>query len=208
MARTKGKEVIAGALEIRVLSRPIPSCWHISTDVEFVQSHKKVGTADDSRAWRCQGHHRLAQLRRQFERPKRMMETDEGKHRHVPSEVVFRDRLRAFVGTVPAGSMAKRLNIKYRRFHRWLNDGIKWPNHHSFEDVRRLAEAMGLEDWRDLWRDTSADEEECRALRQKVDVLLEDRSCRGMLKKAIEYISKERERLASEPSEDSENESH
>ena len=68
-------------------------------------------------------------------------------------EIIFRKKLTAFAGSTPPATKAREIGIRYGLLHRWLTDGIKRPNHHSLADVRKLATAMGLDDWRDLWRD-------------------------------------------------------
>lgn len=117
-------------------------------------------------------------------------EKSDGKHGGLPLEVVFRNKLRAFVGGTPPLTKARELGIRYRRFHRWLTEGIKWPNHRSMADVQKLAKAMGLEDWRDLWRDKDSTEAQCEAIRRKVEELLRDEACRRLLANAVEYIQK------------------
>ena len=69
-------------------------------------------------------------------------------HGAMAPEIVFKSRLRALRRQYPLPpSKAREVGIKYHRFHRWLTEGIKCPNHHSLADVQKLAKLMGLEDW-------------------------------------------------------------
>jgi hypothetical protein len=118
-------------------------------------------------------------------------------HGALAPEIIFRNKLKAFVGSTPPASKAREIGIEYRRFHRWLTDGIKRPNHHSLADVKKLADAMGLKDWRDLWPEEDSVELECRKIREKVDDLLQDEPSRQMLARAVEHIWENRKvRLA------------
>jgi hypothetical protein len=109
-------------------------------------------------------------------------------------EVIFRSKLQAFISGASPATKAREVGIKYKRFHRWLTDGIKRPNHHSLADVEKLARAMGLEDWHDLWRDGGTAELERQAVRRKVDALLQDETSRQTLAKAVEAVWQEREK--------------
>ena len=109
-------------------------------------------------------------------------------------EVIFRNKLRAFLGNTPPAVKAREIGIRYGLLHRWVTDGIKWPNHKSLADVEKLAKEMGLDDWRDLWRDVDSTEEQCEAIRRKVDDLLQDEPSRQWLAKAVKVIWDKREK--------------
>ena len=111
-----------------------------------------------------------------------------------PPEVIFRNRLQAFVGSTSPATKAREIGIRYGLLHRWLTEGIKWPNHHSLASVQKLAKEMGLQDWRDLWREENSAEFERQAIRRKVDALLQDEASRQTLARAVEVIWKDREK--------------
>lgn len=121
-----------------------------------------------------------------------------GKRSASPRQIVFRDRLRAFIGNEPVGSVAHRLRIEYRRFHRWFQEGIERPTHRSLPAVKRLAKAMGLDDWHDLWEKGSAPTAERHsATRRQVDDLLKDERFEKLVVQAVEYIWQQREQFRS-----------
>ncbi|MEN6449380.1 MAG: hypothetical protein ABFC96_02725 [Thermoguttaceae bacterium] len=107
-------------------------------------------------------------------------------------QVIFRKKLQAYVGTDPVGVVADRLGIRYPRFHRWLTVGIERPHRKSFDDLKRLAGAMGLNDWNELWE---ADPSE--AIRSKIEMLLQDRQLALVVGKMIDYIWLRRQQILS-----------